>query len=289
MLVFNKFRDKTLKKGFLKLTCSFILLCIYSTIYLVHVTEHPIEDIAAVIIEDDNSSFCVRTRTLPSFDICPFKPEEDVYVSAGLIEKGIWEPDILTIFQQALRIHPNATIIDIGSHVGFYSLLSAKMGHDVIAVEPYIRCLLRLRKAAKMNELDNKIKIVESGASNDRNFYYMYFKKGNIGGTYLRESESASSVRVKTVILSDLISIKERRTLIIKADAEGFECKSLYDPNLFEVWHIPYIFMEWGLMFRGRHISANPCQTEDLDILVFLLSLNYTAYVSKNCRKLPND
>jgi predicted RNA methylase len=41
-------------------------------------------------------------------------------------------------FINALNNNPDYLVIDIGAHIGVYSLIAARMGNCVLAIEPFI-------------------------------------------------------------------------------------------------------------------------------------------------------
>src|ERR1019366_3290126 len=46
---------------------------------------------------------------------------------------GIWEPNLTRWIQE--RLSPDDTFIDVGANIGYYSLLAAKLGSQVVAIE----------------------------------------------------------------------------------------------------------------------------------------------------------
>ena len=76
----------------------------------------------------------------PSF-FSLFPREADVHVSATLESAGHWELRLTHILQYTLRSLPNAGFINLGANIGYYTLLAASMGHQVIAGKgPFINC-----------------------------------------------------------------------------------------------------------------------------------------------------
>merc|ERR1712217_871426 len=66
---------------------------------------------------------------------------DDDIVSKHIAAFGMWE--ISTCEAMAIRAHTvlstNVTFLDIGANVGYYSLLFASKGHNVVAIEPMSR------------------------------------------------------------------------------------------------------------------------------------------------------
>lgn len=67
----------------------------------------------------------------PSVIVCLHPVDVDTHVSRHLRAEGIWEPHIITQFQNLLWGDPDLGVIDIGAHIGIYSLIAATMGHKV--------------------------------------------------------------------------------------------------------------------------------------------------------------
>jgi FkbM family methyltransferase len=67
-------------------------------------------------------------------------------VSRKILETGVWEPE--SIQAVAEHLSPSATFIDVGAHIGYYSLRAATMvgsnGH-VISIEPNPQTVPKLR------------------------------------------------------------------------------------------------------------------------------------------------
>jgi len=72
-------------------------------------------------------------------------------------EDGLWEPHIVRLYQNLLFQNPDLGVIDIGAHIGQYSLLAASMRRPVVAVEPYPPSLRRLQTAIKINNVDQQV------------------------------------------------------------------------------------------------------------------------------------
>ena len=85
------------------------------------------------------------------FRICLHDASSDIYISGSLWSSGVWEPALTALLQSALRLYPEAALLDIGANIGYYTLLAATMGHPVVAVEPAPGNLQRLTQGLKVN------------------------------------------------------------------------------------------------------------------------------------------
>ena len=105
----------------------------------------------------DQSFDCKRLLIKPMTTVCLYADADDVHVSRHVREDGLWEPHIVRLFQNLLFQNPELGVIDIGAHVGQYSLLAASMRRPVVAVEPYPPSLRRLHRAISINNVDKQV------------------------------------------------------------------------------------------------------------------------------------
>ena len=59
-------------------------------------------------------------------------------------------------------------MLDIGANIGYYTLLAAKMGQQVVAVEPVLDSIQRLQHAAHVEEVSEHITVVYNGIAGVR-------------------------------------------------------------------------------------------------------------------------
>jgi len=107
--------------------------------------------------EVDESFDCIRMLIKPATTVCLFQDAEDVHVSRHLRKDGLWEPHIVRLMQNLLFQNPDLGLIDVGAHVGQYTLLAATMGRRVVAVEPHRPSLRRLHKAVTINNVQQLV------------------------------------------------------------------------------------------------------------------------------------
>jgi FkbM family methyltransferase len=127
-----------------------------------------------------------------------FLDQEDIAVSGTLALTGFesYETDL---FIQALK--PGMTVLDIGAHIGYYSLLAARAvgpaGH-VYSFEPEPRNNALLRKNIAANGLKNVniIDVAASDAAGTHDFYLEKFNKGH--HSFGKGSSTAEKITVKT-------------------------------------------------------------------------------------------
>jgi FkbM family methyltransferase len=141
------------------------------------------------------------------------------------------------------------------------------MGRKVISIEPFHDNILRLHKAAKLENLTENIMLFTNAISNKPNEIKKLAKsEENIGGQSLwpwrdlvinrSMNTSKDKYLVETIRLDDLVeylpsriiaSKNRRQQAIMKIDIEGFEPFAfLKSSRLFDAVDICVIFMEWG-------------------------------------------
>lgn len=94
-----------------------------------------------------------KTTTQIPFRMCTFDRNVDTQISAYLHKEGAWNIWKKGIIEEILpRLREGATVtdptvrtivIDIGSNIGFYTVLSAVRGYDVVSIEPSRESLIR--------------------------------------------------------------------------------------------------------------------------------------------------
>jgi len=134
-----------------------------------------------------------------------------------------FEPGVTRIFRE--RIRPGMVFVDIGAHIGYYTLLTSKLvGPDgfVFAFEPNPDNGALLEKSIKVNEFKNikltkkalaqntgKTNFFMSGVSNDSRCYFV--------------GEGRKSIEVETISLDDFFKGTGQNVDFIKMDVDGFE------------------------------------------------------------------
>ena len=103
----------------------------------------------------------------PGPAVCLYPDVEDEFISRTIRSSGLWEPRILNdTFRKILSDDAELGVIDIGANIGVYSLVSAAMGHDVIAVEPFNGHLRRFHKAINLG-MCMRVRVRECGCFGD--------------------------------------------------------------------------------------------------------------------------
>lgn len=149
--------------------------------------------------------------------------QEDMAVSGALALKGFesYETDL---FRQALK--PGMKVLDIGAHIGYYTLLAAKAvgpaGH-VFSFEPEPRNNALLRKNIAANGITNVtvFDIAASDAAGTHDFFLEKFNRGH--HSFGKGSSTAAKTTVKTDTVDHALGSAIPTIDVMKIDIEGAE------------------------------------------------------------------
>ncbi|ESP01877.1 hypothetical protein LOTGIDRAFT_172344 [Lottia gigantea] len=208
----------------------------------------------------------------------------DRWVSYFIKEKGVWEAELVNLIHHFLSLDEDLNLIDIGSHIGEFSLLAAKLGRQAIAVDPLYENVQRLCKSIEVNNFSHLVKVFYTALSDSRSRVSFIRHSGNVGGTSIKGMDSfgmslnttiSSEVKVisppsltlndkntaTTVLLDDLLPFVAFKKAFIKMDVEGHENYVLNGgEQFFSAIDVRYVLMEWTAHNKdsrsGRQIVA---------------------------------
>lgn len=140
---------------------------------------------------------------------------------------------------------------------GVYTLFAAKMGHQVVSVEPFYDNILRIHKSAYLEKTVNRIVLITNAISNTRNEYKLLNQQpSNIGGQSLYHNKDKKFTKdknnkylVRTILFDDIVPYlpKEYTKAILKIDIESFEIFAFENAELlFTRLDIRLVYMEWN-------------------------------------------
>lgn len=148
-----------------------------------------------------------------------FQPADRV-MSETVAARGEWEEDVAKAIEKFLK--PGWTFLDIGSNVGYFSLIAAQRGHDVIAVDADPEACALLSRNAARNGFSDRITVVCSALDGSSGGALLSTDDGdNPGARHLSNDGDA----VRTDRLIDVLG--DKRPEMIKIDIEGKEYDAL--------------------------------------------------------------
>jgi FkbM family methyltransferase len=157
--------------------------------------------------------------------------DPDDYISRVILENGAWEPDTW----QAIRRHltSGATFVDVGAHIGYYSLKSAPLvgpqGH-VIAVEPNPGTVRELRDNIQASRA-SVVRVAPVACSDEEGtLEFFAAPRANTGQASLSKAnasqrgQAVATYRVRARPLDAIINdAGVSRVDVVKIDVEGAE------------------------------------------------------------------
>ncbi len=142
---------------------------------------------------------------------------------------GVWEPHMTGWLQRRLR--PGDTFVDVGAHVGYFSMLAAGLVGDagrVVAVEASPEFYGRLQGHADLNGFGN-VRAVNAAVSDSREtLTFILASSINTGANSIvpYDGPVESSFETEARPLPELLESDEvARARVIKVDVEGAEGK----------------------------------------------------------------
>lgn len=160
-------------------------------------------------------------------------------------------------------------VFDIGTQIGYYAILAAKLGAEKVFAFDVDKSFLRVAlKNAERNKVYNKIKFIRKAISN---------KDGEIVSI---ENYSGKSL-VKTISLDSFCLQNQVWPDFVKMDIEGFELESLEGaPKLLE--HKPIIL----LAFHPKFIQARNRPAERVLLLLLDNGFSFYAFTRNGLREV---
>lgn len=168
--------------------------------------------------QQPNSEYsCYDSSTNPPFHICSQNANSDLQKQKKLVESGLVEQ-----FQSSLLHYPSAGVLDIGHDSGFFTLLAAKLGRSVVAVDPFADNVLLVQEAARRNEITERITLIQNAISNTHD--KIPFVETNPKKSQLQpNSPTSHNVYVDSITLNDVAVYANFKDVVIKIDIGGRE------------------------------------------------------------------
>lgn len=171
----------------------------------------------------------IRTKD----NIMMYLNPKDKAVSYFLSKENVWEPFETEIMKKFFK--SNTVFIDIGAHIGYYSLLCASIAKQgkVFAFEPVKENFEILKKNAQVNNFKNII-ISENAISDTDSSKLLYLSNENNTGdnrffsdNFREIPENRLELKVKCVTLDQFLVDYNIKPNIIKMDIQGAELLAL--------------------------------------------------------------
>jgi len=184
-----------------------------------------------------------QVATLPTpFHIYVHDPQNCRFISKNLVETGRWEDSITNRFIEIMGAKENGLFVDVGANVGWFTLLMAAMGNQVVAIEPMQYNRELLEASMKDSGLESLITVHKTGVGEkiagdgeeSRMCVLPAFDgdpEANTGNGQLHpltdENRAQCTDIIQVSTLDVLLGEVNQRIHAIKLDIEGFETLAL--------------------------------------------------------------
>ncbi|MEX2582353.1 MAG: FkbM family methyltransferase [Gemmatimonadota bacterium] len=157
----------------------------------------------------------------------------------GRVLTGSYEQEHTRLFER--WVEPGSHVLDVGAHVGYYTLLSARLAGPegrVCAFEPDPRNCAHLRRHLAINRLANA-EVVQGAVSNEDGVARFRFGSGS-GTGHLSDD---GTIEVETLSLDAFCGLRGLQPDFIKIDTEGAEVRVLEGARRTLLAHRPAIVL----------------------------------------------
>lgn len=156
-------------------------------------------------------------------------PARDRFITPSLIHAGCFEPFLTELVANEVR--PGDTVLDLGAHIGYYTLFLARLvgsGGRVISVEPDPDNFALLSRNVRLNGYAH-VDLFPVAASNKPARCGLFRSADNAGDHRLYDSEGVTrpAVEVEAVPVDQLFRTRVGGVNFVKIDVQGFEVAAL--------------------------------------------------------------
>lgn len=176
--------------------------------------------------------------------------------------RGSYEPFEADLFKN--EIQPGDIVLDIGAHIGYYTLIAAQLvgsGGRVFAFEPEPKNFSLLEKNIKINNYSN-IVAVQKAVSDKSATLKLYLAENNSGDHRIYDPNDGRSkfINIEVVKLDDFFK-DYNRINVVKIDVQGAEGGVLKGmENLIQYNKNIKIFTEFGISEKGNMFRIPPME-----------------------------
>jgi len=211
---------------------------------------------------------------------------ENDHITGHLQNFGAHTRNELVMVLDHIRV--DDIVLDIGSHIGTYSIpiakkLSKGKGH-IYCIEGSLKSYKLLKQNIVLNNLNSYAtcdNIVIS--DNEQLKYSLQENVNNTGANYYVEKESLGEVHTVSTLKNYLVDKGVMRVDFIKIDVEGMEFRILNSIKHEIREYRPILYIEISRSQLGRHNNT------PYDIELILSDLNYSFYMNTYKRNSNED
>ncbi len=200
-------------------------------------------------------------------------PVTDTLISAGIQQKGLWEPPIVRIMVSTMVQHQTAgmVFVDVGANVGYFSLLAVSSGFFTYSFEPMlINCKRITQTMRQHHKLSHNKWILYQNAVDSvtgESVRLQSTDHASNSGNHRVVRRDVKPVGfygddyVTTVRLDDVLAGEDRTIVLLKIDAESYDirvidgaietlCTKIVRNIVMEVAWVRKTHCDWRRMLR---------------------------------------
>jgi len=172
--------------------------------------------------------------TQPHFKITLHEEDYDSVRWKTIMQEGkYYEDEVHARFVTILEEEPRSYVVDVGANIGYYTLLSAALGHDVVSFEPNPANLLRLCDSLSLNYWSHDNIHLFQHAVSDAEGEMTLFVPKNPGQAFLKgldekvDADKDHQAKTKVVTLDSFAQEQgwfdrhDFTIILLKIDVEG--------------------------------------------------------------------
>jgi FkbM family methyltransferase len=175
--------------------------------------------------------------------------DDKIYKGQFLTRRDTIDKDIIReiwderyYFKYARQVRKQDVVVDIGAHIGIFSILAAKLGaKKVLAFEPQQDNFNLLEANISINDCQKVIEAIPQAVVAEQGQYRLRENKHDNTGRNVLNKKKGSIV--KTVQISDALNGLDKIDFL-KVDVEGMEYELFKSHDIWE-HKIEHLVMEW--------------------------------------------
>jgi|UniRef100_A0A6C0DJ89 FkbM family methyltransferase len=146
------------------------------------------------------------------------------FISKSIMDNQCWEPNITGLFNFILKDKTDNILFDIGTNIGYFSLISYKYCKNIYSFDANINNIKLLNESIKLNEITNINTYCKCVTNENDKFYKTNIVSGHNVGALRIEECSQSSSDIDKLILDEFILENTINNIdLMKIDIEGSE------------------------------------------------------------------
>lgn len=177
-----------------------------------------------------------------------FKLDANDWITRIMIEQGCYEPGSIELGRKITK--DAGVFIDVGANFGLYSCMMGfkNNGLKIYSIEPNYLVLPRLISNIKLNQLKNKVQIINAAISDKFQFVYMEQPQKNNLGTTVTSLINSGGVAVLSCPLEYIFKNNQISQIdLLKIDIEGNEFAAV-ENFPFDKYLIKNILLEFNFL-----------------------------------------